>query len=258
MMKIRLAGACAVVMSLVLGMGPDRAEAAGDVTPAPAQEWGFDGIFGHYDQAAMQRGFQVYKEVCAGCHSLKYIAFRNLADLGYNEAEIKAIAAEYTVVDGPDDEGEMFERPAIPSDYFPSPFPNKKAAAAANNGAAPPDLSLITKARAHGPDYVRALMVGYEDPPANFELTEGLNYNKYFAGNQIAMAAPLLEDAVEYADGTPATVDQMARDLVVFLAWAADPKMEQRKETGLSVIIFLIVVTGILYAVKRKVWADVH
>lgn len=257
MMKTLLAGACAVVMSLALGMGLDRAEAAEGVE-IPKQQWGFNGIFGHYDQAAMQRGFQVYKEVCSGCHSLDYIAFRNLADLGYNEDEIKAVAAEYTVVDGPDDEGEMFERPAISSDYFPAPFANKKAAAASNGGAVPPDLSLMAKARVGGPDYLHALMVGYEDPPADFELTEGLNYNAYFPGHQIAMAAPLFDDSVEYADGTAATLDQLSRDVSVFLMWAADPKLETRKETGLSVIIFLIIATGILYAVKRKVWADLH
>jgi len=257
MMRTLFAGACAVLLSLGLGTGLDRAHAAEGVA-IPEQHWSFDGPFGHYDQAALQRGFQVYKEVCSGCHALDYIAFRNLADLGYNEDEIKAIAAEYTVVDGPDDEGEMFERSGRPSDYFPAPFANKKAAAAANGGAVPPDLSLMTKARVGGPDYLYALLTGYEDPPADFELTEGLNYNKYFSGHQIAMAAPLFDDAVEYADGTAVTLDQMSRDVSVFLMWAADPKMETRKETGLSVIIFLIIATGILYAAKRKVWADLH
>ena len=257
MMKTLLAGACAVAMSLALGIGPDRAEAAEGVE-IPARQWSFHGVFGHYDQAAMQRGFQVYKEVCAGCHGLDYIAFRNLADLGYNEDEIKAVAAEYSVMDGPDDEGEMFERPAVPSDYFPAPFANKKAAAAANGGAVPPDLSLITKARAGGADYIHALLTGYTEPEADFELTEGLNYNEYFPGRQIAMAAPLFDESVEYADGTAATLDQHASDVAVFLTWAADPKMETRKETGLAVILFLIIATGILYAVKRKVWADLH
>ncbi len=231
------------------------ARAAGEGPALPHVEWSFDGPFGTYDRRAMQRGLQVYREVCAGCHSLKYIAFRDLTDLGYNEDEIKAIAAEYTVTDGPNDEGEMFERPGRPSDYFPSPFPNEKAAAASNGGAAPPDLSLMAKARMGGPTYIHALLTGYEDPPADFP---GDNYNLYFPGNQIAMASPLFEDGVSYADGTPATVDQMAKDVSHFLMWTAEPKMEDRKGMGIKVLIFLVVFTGVLYAAKRKVWADVH
>ncbi|RMD64331.1 MAG: cytochrome c1, partial [Alphaproteobacteria bacterium] len=158
----------------------------------------------------------------------------------------------------PDDEGEMFERPGRPSDHFPSPFPNPQAAAAANNGATPPDLSLMAKARVGGPNYIRALLTGYEDPPADVELLDGQYYNVYFPGNRIAMAPPLSEDAVEYQDGTPATVDQMAADVATFLMWAAEPHMEDRKETGIKVILYLIVLTAVLYAVKRKVWADLH
>ncbi|GAB4236784.1 MAG: cytochrome c1 [Kiloniellaceae bacterium] len=229
--------------------------AAEEAAPLPKVEWSFDGPFGTYDRAALQRGLQVYREVCAGCHSLKYIAFRELDDLGYNEDELKAIAAEYTVVDGPDDEGEMFERPGRPSDYFPSPFANDKAAAASNGGAAPPDLSLMAKARVGGPTYIYALLTGYEDPPADFA---GDNYNLYFPGHQIAMAAPLFEDGVAYADGTPATVDQMARDVSHFLMWTAEPKLEDRKGMGIKVLIFLVVFTGVLYAAKRKIWSDVH
>jgi ubiquinol-cytochrome c reductase cytochrome c1 subunit len=229
--------------------------AAEETTPLPEVHWSFDGPFGTFDRAAMQRGLQVYREVCSVCHSLKYVAFRNLADLGYNEDERKAIAAEYTVTDGPNDDGEMFERPGEPSDYFPSPFPNEKAAAAANGGAAPPDLSLMAKARVGGATYIYALLTGYEDPPADFT---GSNYNVYFPGHQIAMAAPLFEDGVAYADGTPATVEQQARDVAHFLMWAAEPKMEDRKAMGLKVLIFLVVFTGVLYAVKRKVWKDVH
>ncbi len=232
------------------------ASAAVQTVPLPKVEWSFDGAFGTFDRAAMQRGLQVYREVCAGCHGLKYIAFRNLADLGYNEDEIKAIAAEYTVVDGPNDEGEMFEREGRPSDYFPSPFPNERAAAAANNGAAPPDLSLMAKARAGGATFIYALLTGYDEPPADFP--EGANYNTYFPGNQIAMAQPLYEDGVTYADGTPATVEQQAKDLAHFLMWTAEPKLEDRKGMGIKVLIFLVVFTGVLYAAKRKVWADVH
>jgi len=224
----------------------------------PARDWSFSGIFGQYDRDAMQRGFQVYREVCSGCHSLRLIAFRNLEALGYGEDEIKAIAADYTVVDGPDDEGEMFDRPGLPADHFPSPFANTQAAAAANSGAAPPDLSLMTKARNGGADYLHALLTGYTDPPDGVELLDVQSYNLYFPGNVTAMAPPLDEDIVEYGDGTPATVDQMATDVTTFLAWAAEPEMEERKRMGIKVILFLLVFTGVLYAVKRKVWADLH
>jgi len=229
--------------------------AAEETEPLPEISWSFDGPFGTYDRAALQRGLQVYREVCSTCHGLKYIAFRNLADLGYDEEELKALAAEYTVTDGPDDDGEMFEREGQPSDYFPEPFPNEKAAAAANGGAAPPDLSLMAKARMGGATYIYALLIGYEDPPADFQ---GDNYNVYFPGHQIAMPPPLFEDGVTYADGTPATVEQQARDVSHFLMWTAEPKLEDRKGMGLKVLIFLVVFTGVLYAVKRKVWSDVH
>lgn len=219
--------------------------------------WPHEGIFGTFDRAALQRGFQVYKEVCAACHGAKYLAFRNLTDLGYDEEEIKAIAAGYTMTDGPNDEGEMFERPAIPSDRFPSPFPNEQAAAAANGGKAPPDLSLIVKARVDGEDYLYSLLNGYEPPPPGVEVPEGGHYNKYFPGHVIAMPPPLTADAVTYGDGTSATVQQMAADVTQFLTWAAEPKLEERKRTGIKAMLFLIVLTGLLYAWKRKIWADV-
>lgn len=252
-MKKLLFGAVALVASLSV----TPAQAAEGVA-IPSQDWSFSGIFGAFDRAELQRGLQVYREVCAGCHSLKYVSYRNLEALGYNEDEIKAFAAEALVEDGPDDDGEMFERPGIPADYFPSPFPNAKAAAAANGGAIPPDLSLMAKARIGGPNYLYAILTGYGDPPAGFDLMEGLSYNAYFPGHQIAMAPPLFEDGVEFADGTPATVDQQAHDVTTFLMWAAEPKMEERKQTGIKVILFLIVFTALLYAVKRKVWADLH
>ena len=225
----------------------------------PDYSWSFDGVFGKFDRAALQRGYQVYREVCAGCHAMRLVAFRNLTDLGYDVDQIKAFAAEATVVDGPDDEGEMFERDGRPADRFPSPFPNDKAAAAANGGALPPDLSLMAKARPHGPSFIRALLAeGYEEPPADFEILEGQNYNSYFPGNRIAMAAPLDEDLVEYQDGTEANVDQMSADVAHFLMWTAEPKMEQRKQMGIMVVLFLLVFTGVLYAIKRKVWAELH
>jgi ubiquinol-cytochrome c reductase cytochrome c1 subunit len=245
------------VASGFLGFGAATASAAEGVA-LPHQEWSFQGLFGTYDRAAVRRGFQVYKEVCAGCHALSLVRYRNLEAIGFSEDEVKAIAAEATVMDGPGDDGEMFERPGRPSDAFVAPFPNDNAAKAANGGALPPELSLMTKARVGGPDYVHAILTGYHEPPADIEMQPGLNYNAYFPGHQIAMPAPLAEDAVEYADGTPATVEQMAHDVTTFLNWAAEPELETRKQTGVKVLLFLIVFTGLLYATKRRVWAKVH
>ena len=245
----------AAVLLVGLQAGPALAAEGKEL---PERDWSFSGIFGQFDRGAMQRGLQVYREVCSGCHGLRFIAFRNLEALGYGEDEIKAIAADYSIVDGPNEEGEMFERPGRPPDRFPSPFPNDKAAAASNNGAVPPDLSLIVKARTGGADYIHGLLTGYADPPADLEILEEQNYNLYFPGNVTAMAPPLFEDAVEYGDGTPATAEQMATDVTTFLAWAAEPEMEERKSMGIGVMLFLLVFTGVLYAVKRKVWADLH
>ncbi|WP_419903784.1 cytochrome c1 [Kiloniella sp.] len=247
------------LFAAALGCLTVPAFAAGDAVKLPSYDWSFEGVFGTYDKASMQRGLQVYKEVCSGCHSLDLVAFRNLLDLGYNADEVKAFAADYTVEDGPNDEGEMFERNGIAADYFPAPFPNEQAAAAANGGKAPPDLSLMAKARVGGPSFVRALIGsdGYVDAPEGFE-TGDLSYNKYFPGHLIAMAPPLSEDAVEYSDGTPATVEQMAADVSHFLMWAAEPKLEERKSTGIKVMIFLIIFTLVMYAAKRKVFAQVH
>lgn len=232
--------------------------AAGPTVPIPNTRFSFDGIFGTYDRASAQRGFQVYKEVCAACHGLRLLSYRNLRELGFTEQQVAAIASQYQVMDGPNDEGQMFERPARPSDRFRSPFPNQQAARAANNGAYPVDLSVITKARVGGADYLYALLVGYQDPPPGVELMEGMNYNRYFPGHQIAMARPLNPDQVEFADGTPATIEQMARDVTTFLAWAAEPELEQRRAMGIKVIVFLTILAGLAYAVKRKVWADAH
>jgi ubiquinol-cytochrome c reductase cytochrome c1 subunit len=237
---------------------PHPTLAAGDVMHPPAHDWSFAGLFGQFDRAQVQRGLQVYLEVCANCHGLKRIAYRNLAALGYGEEEIKALAAEYEVEDGPDKDGQMFMRPARPSDYFVSPYANTNEAKAMNNGAAPPDLSLITKARHGGADYVAALINGYGLDPGEHEIMEGLNYNPYFPGGQIAMPQPLYGDDVTYADGTEATIAQESADVAAFLTWAAEPELETRKETGLKVILFLIVLTALLYATKRKVWGDVH
>lgn len=249
--------ACALAVGVALSLGAGAAMASEGVKP-PEQKWSFHGLFGTYDRAAAQRGFQVYNTVCAACHSLRLVAYRNLEGIGLGEAAIKAIAAEKEVADGPDEAGDMFTRPARPADRFASPFPNANAARASNNGALPPDLSLITKARKGGGDYIYALLTGYKEPPADIKMMEGMQYNEYFPGHQIAMIPPLAEDAVEYADGTKATVDQMARDVVTFLTWAAEPEMEDRKRMGVKVLLFLLVLTAMLYALKRQIWKDLH
>jgi len=219
--------------------------------------WPFEGIFGTFDRQAAQRGAQVYLEVCSTCHSNHNLYYRNLKDIGFSEAEIKQLVQKYTVKDGPNAEGEMFDRPALPSDRFVSPYPNEEAARAANNGAYPVDLSLIIKARQDGPNYVFSLLSGYQDAPADVKLMPGLYYNPYFEGGQIAMPPPLTEGQVTFSDGTPATVEQMAKDVVVFLQWAAEPEMEHRKSMGLKVMIFLLVFTVFFYIAKKKIWKNI-
>ena len=252
MRKAMISAAAAVMMALT---GPALAAVGIEL---PKRDWSFEGPFGTYDRAAMQRGLQIYKEVCSGCHSLNLIYYRNLGDLGYSEAQIKGFAAEEEVEDGPDSEGEMYMRPALASDRFIKPFPNDNAARAGNNGALPPDLSLMVEARVGGPNYLYALLTGYADAPEGVTVMEGMNYNKVFPGHQIAMASPLSDEGVEFTDGTKATVAQQAEDLVTFLAWTSEPNMEARKKLGVKVMIFLVVFTGLLIAVKKRVWADVH
>lgn len=254
--------ALAAVAALALSVPAQAAE-----TPSiPSQKWSFTGVMGTYDRAALQRGFQVYKEVCASCHAMSLIHYRDLGPpgiggsggIGFNADEVKALAAEVEVTDGPNEAGEMFERPGRPADRLKAPFANDNAARAANNGALPPDLTLMTKARVGGANYVYALLTGYEDPPAGVTLMEGMNYNKVFPGHQIAMPQPLNPDQVSYADGTKATVEQMAHDVATFMTWAAEPELEARKRLGVKVILFLIILSGLLYIAKRKIWADVH
>jgi len=258
----------------------ERGEAAPTHFPLKApreMSWSFAGPFGTYDRAQLQRGLKVYKEVCAACHSLEMVAFRTLEDLGYSGAQTAAFAAEYTIQDGPNDDGDMFDRPGKPSDYFPSPYPNVQAAAASNGGAPPPDLSLIAKARGiergfpqfifdiftqyaeSGPDYIHALLTGYnEEPPAGLEIPEGTYYNPYFnAGVSLKMPPPLSDGQVTYDDGSPETVEQYSQDVSAFLMWAAEPHLEARKKTGFRVVIFLLLFAGLMYLTKRKVWADV-
>jgi ubiquinol-cytochrome c reductase cytochrome c1 subunit len=240
-----------------------------ETLPPRSGNFSFEGPFGTFDRAALQRGFQVYREVCAACHSLRHIAFRNLADeggLGLTADQVRALAAAYRVPAGPNEQGQTVDangqplmRPAIPSDYIPPPFPNEQAARASNNGSLPPDLSLIVKARVGGPDYVYSILTGYgQQPPAGVMVGSGRFYNPYFRGIQISMPPPLNPDSVTYADGTMATVEQEARDVVTFLSWAADPKMEERKRTGFSVMIFLIVLTSLLYFSYQRVWYGQH
>ncbi|MGX6959707.1 MAG: cytochrome c1 [Rickettsia endosymbiont of Pentastiridius leporinus] len=219
-------------------------------------KWHFEGLRGSVDRTAAQRGFQVYKEVCSVCHGLNNLYYRNLKDIGFSEEEIKEIARNYTVKDGPNDEGEMFDRPALPSDRFVPPYPNEQAARAANNGAHPPDLSLIIKARHDGANYIYSLLTGYSEPPADFKLMNGAHYNPYFPGSQIAMPPPLMDGQVTYMDGTNASVEQMSHDVAVFLQWAAEPEMEHRKSMGLKVMMFLVVFTIFFYIAKKRVWSD--
>jgi ubiquinol-cytochrome c reductase cytochrome c1 subunit len=248
----KLALAAAAALSLGTAIAAEEAK-------LPSEHWSFDGVFGTFDRASLQRGFQIYKEVCANCHAVKELYYRDLAALGFSEDEVKALAAQVQVTDAqPNDQGEMFQRPGRPSDPIVRPFPNDNAARAANNGALPPDLALITKAREGGANYVFALLTGYTEPPADVKMGDGMNYNAYFSGHQIAMPQPLNEGAVTFADNTPATVKQMAHDVVTFLSWAAEPTLETRHRTGLMVMIFLLICTGVFYAVKRKVWADLH
>jgi cytochrome c1 len=258
--------------------------AAGETPVPPQLSWTFQGPFGKFDRAELQRGFKVYREVCAACHGLKYVAFRNLAEPGgpeFSEGQVRALAAEYKIKDGPNEAGEMFERPGRPADRFPPPFPNDNAAAAANGGKAPPDLSLMPKARTYergfpwfivdalrqytenGADYMVALLNGYEEPPQGLVVPPGGFYNAYYPGHVIAMPKPLSDGQIEYPklpDGqpqAPETVDQYARDVTAFLTWTAEPHLEARKRLGFQVILFLIGLSVLLYLTKKKVWKDV-
>jgi len=266
MRKLFVAGGLALA-TLAVGA---TALAEGDTPPLKKVDWSFDGPFGTYDRAAAQRGFQVYKEVCSACHGLSLVAYRNLQELGLSENAVKGIAADVQIKDIGED-GSDIDRPGKPSDRFRKPFPNEAAARAANNGAYPPDLSLITKAREGHEDYVYSLLQGFDDVAKladadkkalglakDFKVSEGMFFNRYYPGHQIKMQPPLAEDRVSYTDGTKASVEQMSRDVTTFLAWAAEPRMEDRKRTGIRVLIFLIVLAGIMYVIKERVWANAH
>lgn len=225
------------------------------------EEWSFKGLFGRFDRGSLQRGYQVYNEVCAGCHSIKYLTYRNLSEKGgpeFSIAQAKAMAASFEVIDGPNSDGEMFTRPAKLSDKFVMPYENKKAAEAANGGAYPPDMSVLAKARSGGVDYIYSILLGYEDPPSGITLDDGVYYNKYMYGNNIKMAKPLSEDIVEYADGTKATEEQMAKDVSTFLMWAAEPHLEARHKMGFKAILYLIILTVLVYFSMKKVWSRIE
>ncbi len=224
------------------------------------QNWSFKGVTGKFDRSSLQRGYQVYTEVCASCHSMNLLSYRNLGEKGgpeFSLDQVKAIAANFEITDGPNSDGEMFTRPGRPSDKFVSPYPNVQASMAANGGAYPPDMSVLVKARKGGSDYIYSLLVGYEDPPSGFKLDDGVYYNKYMDGNQIKMSNPLSDGLVSYSDGTNATESQMAKDVTHFLTWAAEPHLENRHKTGWRVIIFLIILTLLVYFSMKKVWSRI-
>ncbi len=224
-------------------------------------DWSFKGLFGKFDRASLQRGYQVYTEVCASCHSMKYLSYRNLSEEGgpeFSEAAAKAIAASFDVKDGPNADGEMFTRPGKLSDKFVMPYDNVKAAQAANGGAYPPDMSVLVKARGGGVDYIYSLLQGYEDPPSGVTLDDGVYYNKYMYGNKIRMAAPLSDGIVEYGDGTNASVEQMSKDVTTFLMWAAEPHLEARHQMGFKAIVYLIILTILVYFSMKKIWSRVE
>ena len=223
----------------------------------PKHNWSFDGITGIFDKAAIQRGYKVYREVCSGCHSMRLLYFRDLIDIGFSEAQVKVIASDYTVLDGPNNEGEMFERSARPADRFVNPYINDNEARANNNGAYPPDLSVITKARKNGVDYIYNLLLGYVEPPKDINLGQGMYYNEWMPGNQIAMPSPLSDGVVDYDDGTDNNIEQLSEDVVYFLKWAAEPEMEVRKNLGIKVILFFIILGFVVYLGKNRLWRDV-
>jgi len=236
--------------------------AAGDATKPLKVDWSFNGFFGTFDRAQLQRGFQVYKEVCASCHSMKHLSYRNLGEKGgpeFSDAEVKAIAAGYQVKDGPNEDGEMFDRAGLPKDKFKSPYPNEKAARAVNGGAYPPDMSVLVKARAGGPNYIYSILLGYdENPPVDLKIEEGVYYNKFMAGKKIRMAKPLNDGSVEYSDGTKATVSQMAQDVTAFMTWAAEPHLEKRKQIGFKTILYLLIFSILVFFSMKKIWSRVE
>lgn len=260
--SVLAAALTACTVAAPFASGPARAE-MGVSIEVPRQDvlpWTFVGPLGRFDQAQLRRGFQVFNEACSACHSLHHVAYRDLTALGigFGPEDIKGLAAQYQVQDGPDENGKLFMRPARPADAFAPPFPNKEAARAANKGMYPPDLSLIVRARNGGPDFLYAFLTGFVPPPEGFEVPPGMTYNAAVSGHLTGMKGVLTDGYVDYDDGTKATVSQMARDLTTFLAWTADPHMAERKELGMKVVIFLILLTLVFIALKLEVWAPLH
>ena len=249
-----------ILFFLILGIFLNiHINAAEQVKPLKI-DWSFKGLTGKFDRASLQRGYQIYKEVCSSCHSMQYLSYRNLSESGgpeFSIEEVKAIASSFEVTDGPDSQGEMFTRPGRPADKFVSPYPNVNAAMAANGGAYPPDMSVIVKARSGGADYIYSVLMGYVDPPEGLILDDGVYYNKYMPGQKIKMPKPLSDDLVEYADGTPATEAQMAKDITTFLSWAAEPELETRHKTGVKVLIYLILLSVLVFLSMKKIWSRV-
>ena len=249
-----------IFISILLLTGTNQANSAEKVELLKT-DWSFKGLLGKFDRGSLQRGYQVYTEVCSSCHSMKYVSYRNLAEEGgpeFTEEQAKAIAANFEVLDGPNSDGEMFTRPAKLSDKFVMPYENEKAAQAANGGAYPPDMSVLAKARSGGVDYIYSVLLGYEDPPAGVVLDEGVYYNKYMYGNNIKMSQPLYDGLVEYNDGTEATQEQMAKDVTTFLMWAAEPHLEARHKMGFKAILYLIILTTLVYFSMKKIWSRIE
>ncbi len=250
-----------IFFSIILVFGYSQNSYSAEKVEYLKTDWSFKGLFGKFDRGALQRGYQVYTEVCSSCHSMKYVSYRNLAEKGgpeFTEAQVKAIAASFEVKDGPNADGEMFTRPGKLSDKFVMPYENVKAAQAANGGAYPPDMSVLVKARGGGVDYIYSLLQGYESPPAGFILDDGVYYNKYMYGNKIKMSNQLSDGLVEYADGTNATVEQMSKDVTTFLMWTAEPHLEARHQMGFKAIVYLIILTILVYFSMKRIWSRIE
>jgi len=257
MIRFNLKKVLSIFVIIFASIKPSFAEESVDLLKI---NWSFKGLTGKFDRASLQRGFQVYKEVCSSCHSMEYLSYRNLGEEGgpeFSIEEVKAIAASIEVTDGPDNQGEMFTRPGRPSDKFVSPYSNVNASMAANGGAYPPDMSVLVKARPGGANYIYSILMGYEEAPAGFNLEEGVYYNKYMVGNKIKMSSPLVDEIVEYSDGTKASVDQMARDVTTFLSWAAEPELEARHKLGFKVLVYLILLTTLVFFSMKRIWSRI-
>ena len=257
-MKNILKSICFVIIFTTVGFGSIASEKSHKLLNP---EWSFKGFFGKFDRASLQRGYQVYTEVCASCHSIKYLSYRNLSEPGgpeFSEEQAKAIAAQFEVSDGPNSDGDMFTRPAKLSDKFVMPYQNEQEAKASNGGAYPPDFSVLVKARSGGANYIYSVLLGYEDPPSDITLDDGVYYNRYMYGNKIKMPKPLSNDSVTYSDGTSATEEQMAKDVVTFLTWAAEPHLEARYKLGFRAIVYLIILTVLVYFSMKKIWSRIE